>query len=121
MISKDSWYVIYTRSRQEKVLATQLEAAGFEVYLPLISKVSIWSDRKKTVEIPLFNSYVFIKNEYDKSKFKDFKSFVTFLNYNGKPAIVKQKEIDVLKTIIKNGYDIGEASEVEAFLKDQKF
>lgn len=113
MINKNSWYVIYTRSRQEKVLASQLELAGFEVYLPLINKVSIWSDRKKVVEVPLFNSYVFIKDVCDKIHFKNFKSFVTFLNYNGKPAIVKQNEIDVLKTIIKNGYDVGEASQIE--------
>jgi transcriptional antiterminator RfaH len=113
MIDKNLWYVIYTRSRQEKVLASQLEAAGFEVYLPLINKVSKWSDRKKVVEVPLFNSYVFIKDVCEKYHFKNFKSFVTFLNYNGKPAIVKQHEIDILKTIIKNGYDIGESSQIE--------
>ena len=115
MTIQNSWYVIYTRSRQEKVLASQLEAAGFEVYLPLISRVSNWSDRKKVVEIPLFNSYVFIKDVCDKYQFKNFKSFVTFLNYNGKPAIVKQNEIEILKTIIKNGYDIGEASQINDF------
>lgn len=113
MKDKNNWYVLYTKSRQEKVLASQLEAAGFEVYLPLINKVSIWSDRKKVIQVPLFSSYVFIKEVCDKSLFSNFKSFVTFLNYNGKPAVVKQNEIDLIKTIIDNGYDIGEASQLE--------
>lgn len=120
MIDKNSWYVIYTRSRQEKVLALQLEAAGFEVYLPLINKVSNWSDRKKVVEVPLFNSYVFIKDVCDKYHFKNFKSFVTFLNYNGKPAIVKQKEIDIIKSLIKYGYHVELSEDDSAQLTEGK-
>lgn len=108
----ETWFVIYTKSRQEKVLATQLADAGLEVYLPLLRKTSQWSDRKKMIEEPLFNSYVFVKGVNEKSRFKDFNAFVTFLTFNGKPAPVWQHEIDVLKTIIKHGYDISEASDL---------
>ena len=54
------WYAIYTKSRNEKKLATNLKARGIEVYLPLLKTLKQWSDRKKWVEIPLFRSYLFV-------------------------------------------------------------
>lgn len=110
MKKKDIWHVIYTKSRHEKLLAEQLKQSGFEIYLPLVKKVTHWSDRKKTIEEPLFKSYLFIKNQSDKNQFKEFKSFVGFVKYNNKPAIVWQHEIDTLVSIIQHGYDINEVN-----------
>ncbi len=115
MKSKDLWYVIYTRSKQEKILAEQLEEAGYDIYLPLLKKQSAWSDRKKTIEVPLFNSYVFIRGVNEKMRMKEFRSFVAFLQYNNKPAVVRQHEIDTLKSIIRHGYDVGEAGDLNEF------
>lgn len=112
MTKKEIWYVIYTKSRHEKSLADKLTALGYEVYLPLVIKNSQWSDRKKVVEVPLFNSYVFIKNICEKDKFKEIKGFVNFLQFNSSAAKVTQKEIDTLKSIIKLGYDVSEVSDV---------
>jgi transcription antitermination factor NusG len=112
MNTSENWFVLYTKSRQEKVLASQLMDAGYEVYLPLLKKLSQWSDRKKVLEVPLFNSYVFIKGVNEKARFKDFNSFVAFLKFNGKPAAVRQHEIDTLKAVLKHGYDITEASDI---------
>lgn len=120
MKNEEAWYVVYTRSRQEKLMAEQLQEAGYTVYLPLIRKVSIWSDRKKTLEVPLFNSYVFVKGVSEKALMKDFRSFVAFLTYNNKPAIVWQHEIDTLKTVIRYGYDISEAGDLREFTTGSK-
>lgn len=117
MEQNNQWFVAYTRSRQEKILAEQLAEAGYTVYLPLIKKISHWSDRKKVTEVPLFKSYVFIKGVNQKVQLKDFRPFVGFLQYDGKPAIVKQKEIDTLKSIISYGYDISEADDISKFQK----
>ena len=51
-----SWYALYTRPRNEKKAAELLVEKEFEVYLPLIQKVSQWKDRRKKVDMPLFNS-----------------------------------------------------------------
>ena len=110
MTEHNFWHVIYTKSRQEKVLSEQLTEKGFEVYLPLVKRISNWTDRKKVVEVPLFNSYVFVRGMVEQSEIKGCRSFVKFLMYNSKPAVVKQEEIDVLKSIIKHGYDLSEAS-----------
>lgn len=115
MDNKELWYVIYTKSRHEKILAEQLEDSGYEIYLPLIKKTRIWSDRKKIIEVPLFNSYIFIKGVFEKHLMKEFKAFVAFLQYNNKPAIVRQTEIDTLKSIIQHGYDINEFTTAQEF------
>lgn len=58
-----NWYVIYTKPKWEKKVAEQLADAGIECYCPLITQVRQWSDRKKKVVVPLFNSYVFVRLE----------------------------------------------------------
>jgi len=107
------WHVIYTKSRQEKIVAEKLGAAGYEIYLPLVKVISQWSDRKKVVEKPLFNSYVFIKDVIDNDKIKTFNGVVGFLKYDRKLAIVHQHEINTLKSIIKHGYDVTELGNQE--------
>ena len=54
------WFDIYTKSKNEKKVVEGLEKIGIEVYCPMITKVKQWSDRKKKVETPLINSYVFV-------------------------------------------------------------
>jgi len=55
------WYAIHTRARHEKSIATRLESQRFKTFLPLVSEVHRWSDRRKVVELPLFSCYVFVK------------------------------------------------------------
>ena len=56
----ESWQVLHTRPRQEKVLARTLTAAGIKHFLPLRSRVT-WKGRtRRTVEEPLFPCYLFL-------------------------------------------------------------
>jgi len=94
-----NWYVIYTKSRQEQAVATALDTMGIEVYCPMITEVRQWSDRKKKVTTPLIKSYVFVKlNESERDKVFEAPGAVQFLFWLGKPAIVKESEINILKT-----------------------
>ena len=56
-----TWFAVRTRSRQEKVAASMLEAFGVPNYLPLKTEVHRWSDRKQTVVTPLFKGYLFVR------------------------------------------------------------
>jgi transcriptional antiterminator RfaH len=120
METQTDWHVIYTKSRQEKLVAEKLYAAGFETYLPLVKIISQWSDRKKVIEKPLFNSYVFIKNIKDTEIVKTFRGVVGFLKYNSKLARVRQHEIDTLRSIIKHGYDVSEMTDTPLMTKGSK-
>ena len=61
------WYGLYTRPRHEKMVACRLEERGVTTFLPLVTEVRRWSDRKKTVQLPLFSCYVFAKFTPDRS------------------------------------------------------
>src|SRR5215475_13601522 len=53
-------YALHTRSRHEKRVASELEQKGITTFLPLISEMRKWSDRRMKVELPLFSCYVFV-------------------------------------------------------------
>jgi transcription antitermination factor NusG len=55
------WYVLHTKSRQEKAVADTLSAMGIAHFLPLTTQVRYYGKRKFTVELPLFPSYVFLR------------------------------------------------------------
>jgi len=56
------WYAVYTKHHHEKKSADLLARKGLEVYLPLYRSLRQWRDRKKTLTIPLFPSYVFLRS-----------------------------------------------------------
>ena len=57
----DNWYAVMTRARHEKVVAQRLEEKGVHTFLPTVTEVHRWRDRKKVVELPLFSCYLFVK------------------------------------------------------------
>lgn len=64
------WYLIYTKPRHEKKVHTRLNELNVTSFLPMRKEVSMWHDRKKIIDKPLFPSYVFVylsdmKNYYD--------------------------------------------------------
>lgn len=55
------WYAVHTRARHEKLVAERLQERGMTAFLPLVKETHRWSDRKKTVELPLFSCYTFVR------------------------------------------------------------
>ncbi|TDE42543.1 UpxY family transcription antiterminator [Flavobacterium rhamnosiphilum] len=108
-----NWYVVYTKPKWEKKVAEQLKNRGIACYCPLITQVRQWSDRKKKVEVPLFNSYVFVQLA-DSERNAVFQSVgvVRYLFWLGKPAIVRDEEISVIKKWLdlSDGTDISVGS-----------
>ncbi|WP_158974651.1 UpxY family transcription antiterminator [Cellulophaga sp. L1A9] len=93
-----NWYVIYVQSKKEKKVAEILQKMQIEVYCPLIKEVKQWSDRKKTVESPLFKSYVFVRlKDKERSNVYDVPGVVRYLFWLGQPAIVRDEEIAIIK------------------------
>ena len=96
---ENEWYVIRTMSRQERKVATRLEQINIHYYLPLVKTISQWTDRKKTVEKPLFSGYVFIKKTSKYFDILQLPGVVSIIKHNRKIAIVKQSEINTIKSI----------------------
>jgi transcription antitermination factor NusG len=111
-----TWYVLYTKPRQEKKVAHSLNAIGIEAYCPMVTVVKQWSDRKKKVQLPLINSYVFVNIEEHKREdvFK-VSGIVKYLFWLGKPAVVRAIEIEALQNSLEG---IVASFEVSAIQKD---
>ncbi len=102
-----NWYAIYTRSRCEKKIYNSLLKSNYTCFLPLVKEKRKWSDRIKTVETPLLPSYVFVKIPASRiPEIYRFPGFVKFVAKEGKPAIIREKEITILEKIIRNEFDI---------------
>ncbi len=94
------WYAIFTKSRSEKKVYERFQDSDIEAFLPIVKTVRQWSDRKKTVYLPLIPSYVFVKMDekylYDTLKIP---GAVGVLKHLRKPAIVREVEIENLKIL----------------------
>jgi transcription antitermination factor NusG len=109
------WYVIYTRPKYEKKVKEELIAQKYISYLPLISKISTWSDRRKMIEVPLFPSYVFVSLDDIKIYYKllQIKGVVNFIKFENKFAIVKDSEIETIKLLINKSSRIEVNTEIK--------
>lgn len=100
---KENWYAIYTMPRAEKKVNERLIEFGITTYLPLITTVRIWSDRKKKVTSPLISSFVFVKIEEQKlGTLYPIQGVTGVLKYLKKPAIIKEQEIENLKILLSD-------------------
>jgi transcription antitermination factor NusG len=99
------WYALYTKPRWEKKVHALLSEKKIESYCPLNKVRKKWSDRIKTVEEPLFRSYVFVRvNEEEQTKVRLTSGVMNFVYWQGKPAIIPAKEIDTIRKFL-NEYE----------------
>ena len=108
------WYALYTKPRHEKKVDTLLTEKEIESYLPIIKRRQQWKDRKKTVEMPLFSSYLFANFEY-KYRFDVLQTdgVVKIVNFNGVPAVVPDWQIQSLRQML----EFPETLQLESYLK----
>jgi transcription antitermination factor NusG len=97
------WYVIYTKPRNEKKVAAELLAKGIEHYCPLIKTMRQWSDRKKVIEVPLFNSYLFVfVSEKEFFEVLTVKGVVKYITFERKAVAIPEYQIEAIKQTLLN-------------------
>ncbi len=95
------WYAIYTKSRTEKKVASDLEASGIEIYLPLLKILRQWSDRKKWVEVPLFSCYLFVHiSERDYPEVLKTNGVVRFITFRNKRIPIPDQQIEAVRAYL---------------------
>lgn len=78
-----------------------LKEKGVMSYCPLNKVRRKWSDRVKIVEEPLFKSYVFVKvDDSEKTNVRMTNGVINFLYWDGKPAIIREREINAIKRFL---------------------
>lgn len=121
-LMENKWFVVYTKSRQEKRVARWLDEMGVVYYLPMQKKLRQWKDRVKWVEMPLISSYIFVKIKNDKEYLDILKieGVVTFITFEGKAAVVPDHQIEAIRLLLASekelevtAENLGEGDEIE--------
>ncbi|MBI9061974.1 MAG: UpxY family transcription antiterminator [Marinilabiliaceae bacterium] len=99
----NNWYALYTKSRAEKKVLEQFNQMGIQAYLPLKRTLRQWSDRKKWVETPVINSYIFVNiPEDDYRRVFEAHGVVAYVSNKGKAAAIPDHEIEAMRRAIEN-------------------
>ena len=87
-----------------------LTEQGVTVYLPLMQVFRRWSDRMKKVEVPLFNSYLFVKthptDQHHYYNILHTPGVVRFITFEGLPVPVPNNQIEALQKLSAEGYNL---------------
>lgn len=107
-----NWYAIYTKSRNEKKVYLLLTEQGITTYLPLQKILRQWSDRKKLVEVPYINSYVFVRSsEKEYFDILNTDGVVRFVTFSGKSAPIPDWQIQAMKNAIGSDLEVSFTSD----------
>lgn len=109
-----AWYAIYARHQHEKTVAQILTSKGFEVLLPLYQSVRRWKDRTKTLSLPLFPCYVFLKGGLERRlDILTTPGIYALVSSAGKPSPIPSFEVEAIRLAIESGASL----EPHPFLK----
>ena len=99
------WYALQTRPRHEKKVAVELEEKGIRNYLPLVTRIHHWSDRRKVVHLPLFSCYVFINAVLAPTvRYSALSSWgaLGFVGPNRQPMEIPLSEIEQVRKLLES-------------------
>ncbi len=105
-VNKKKWLVIYTRPKWEKKVDLTLKQMGINSFCPLKVVQSKWADRWKTVEIPLFTSYVFVNISLkEELQVRQAYGVINFIYFLGKPAVIRDSDMEKFMEILTKNPD----------------
>ena len=108
------WKVVYTSSRQEKKVSAYLSKFNIEHYLPIYRSLRYWKDRKKWLELPLFNGYVFVKpTDIQRDEVLRIPGVVKYIRHNTADAIIPERQLNLIREFIELGYSVSQYDESE--------
>ncbi|MBN1349461.1 UpxY family transcription antiterminator [candidate division KSB1 bacterium] len=101
------WYALATRNRHEKKVAERLQQKGITHYLPLITAIRYWSDRKKKVTEPLFSCYAFVKIALrERMSVLQTDGAVKLVTFNNVPVPIPDYQIHSIRQAIETSQSI---------------
>ena len=102
-----NWYIVYTKPKCEKRVASTLSKRRIDNFFPLNCKQVNYLRKSRLLYEPLFNSYVFAKiSESEMTKIKLIDGVINFVFWRGQPAIVQKSEIEAIKEFTREYQDI---------------
>ena len=101
---QDSWYALSVKSRWESVVAANLRSKGYEPFVPTYRVSRRWSDRVKTLDMPLFSGYLFCRLDLRARLPILITPGVNFIVGAGKtPEPISDAEIEAIRAVMQCG------------------
>ncbi len=98
------WYALQVRPRFEKIVSRNLEAKGFDEFLPLYRRRRQWSDRVKEIEVPLFPGYVFCRFDIDnRLPVLRVPGISSIVGVGKLATAIDEREIEDLRSVVASG------------------
>ena len=97
------WYAVMTRARHESKVLKLLQEKAFECFLPRVSEVRQWKDRKQRIEIPLFANYLFVRADLvgaDRFRILSTLGVLQIVSHGTAPAPVLSDEINTIRAAL---------------------
>jgi len=98
------WYALQVRARHEKIVAHRLNENRITNFLPLVTELHRWSDRRKLVELPLFSCYVFVKIQSaypDCLRVLRMGGVFGFVGVRGEGTPIPDEQIEAVRTLVE--------------------
>lgn len=98
------WFALRVKSRCEKIVATMAHNKGYGEFLPLYQCRRRWSDRVKSVEIPLFPGYVFCRlDPACRLPLLTIPGVLHFVGIGKTPVPIEDSEIAAIQAAVQSG------------------
>jgi len=100
-LDQPKWFAIYTKYKCEKYIVDNLNSKNIEAYIPLLNVTKRYTRKIKKYQVPLLNSYVFvriIKEDYVKVLQTEY--VMNFVKIRKNLIAIPEEEIDLLKRIV---------------------
>lgn len=101
------WFALSVKPRHERAVAEQLRVRSVEQYVPLCPSRRAWSDRDKTLKMPLFPHYVFCRFSFEERiKVLSISSASSLVSFGGRPCAIPDHEIENIRKLENCGLEI---------------
>lgn len=110
-----AWFAVEVKPRHERSVAAVLETKGVEVFLPIYRSSRRWSDRIKTLDLPLFPRYLFVRIEEASQRIVvDSPGVCRIVGFGSGPEPIDDQEVRAIQMLVGSGLTLRPIKELLA-------
>jgi len=108
------WFAVRVKSQRERGIAASIGSKGFEEFLPLYQCRRRWSDRMKSMELPLFPGYVFCRiDPLIRLPILTVPGVLHFVGIGRIPAPIDDAEMAAIQCAVRSGLRVEPSAYLE--------